>query len=530
MPFVNPLDALGVAPEVLPSYDTLRTARRRRALDFQLADGVEVNGVEISRSDFDRATSDLDDPDLVRGFHALRSHPALNRFLATGDPAYFAGPPPPAPDARAIRNAVGSEYGEAFGKALALALLDGNADLVRRMAQSAPLFDPRDTERIQRPTDEALAQIEREVENMTAGLRRGESNPTDAAVDLAFEVRPAALNALPLAFASGRTQIARAVRNLGVAAFNDGDDPDAAYQILSVAVGLDVPDEDVEDVEQQLSTIRSIRDRRRLNEEHAPALAAAAEAIEELHALAESAGQGRKHAESASLLAMLVDTDAVNSLPDQLSEVRVQVAYAFRGVSVAVWNHTQRLRPAVNPLDQALRLRLPPEAKARLEGDLRELTKLAKENEAHERKEVMVLGGVLLGLRKKTAHVKGYETNWSAVSDMMSRLLGNDSVSILASAQTHSPDEVRSVIQTALPFIAGLHKYARPGYDSLALRLKPLASEDPAIERMISGPGLSRAAQSDADVKRATSDKEIWQHPWFWWVAFFAVAFVLSNC
>ena len=530
MPFVNPLDALGIAPEVLPSYDTPRTARRRRALDFQLADGVEVNGVEISRSDFDRATSDLDDPELVRGFHALRSHPTLNRFLATGDPAYFDAPPPPVPDARAIRRAVGSEYAEAFGKALALALRDGKADLVQKMAQSTPLFDPCDAERTQRPIDELLAQTEREVDDMTARLRRGEGNAADTAVDLAFEVRPQALNALPSTFSSGRTQIARSVRNLGVAAFNDGDDPDAAYQILSVAVGLDVSDEDAEDVEQQLSTIRLIRDRRRLNEEHAPALAAAAEAIDELHTLAESAEQGRKHAEAASLKALLFDTDVVNSLPGLLSEVRVQVALALRGLSVAIWNSSQLLLAASRPLELALQLKLPDATKSKLEEDLSELARLAKQNEAHERKEVMVLGGVLLELRTKTSHVKGYETNWPAVSGMMSKLLGNDSVSILASAQSHSPDEVRGVVRAALPFIAGLHKYARPSYDSLALRLKPLASEDPAIERMISHSGLTQAAQSDADVKRTTSDKEIWQHPWFWWVAFFAMAFILSNC
>src|SRR5690606_15445764 len=71
VPFVNPLELLGIpANGPAPDAETLRKARRAKLLEFDLSDGgvIHHGRLAVSRTDFQRACSDLDDPKKLAGY------------------------------------------------------------------------------------------------------------------------------------------------------------------------------------------------------------------------------------------------------------------------------------------------------------------------------------------------------------------------------------------------------------------------------------------------------------------------------
>lgn len=532
MPFLNPLDALGITPGSLPDPSVLKKERRRRLLEFELADGrMEIGGVTVTRSDFARAANELDDPERVRIYHHLQSLPSLGRFLATGDLAYFHRGGREGPVDDAVASFVSPYFAERYGAALASAVRDRDADLIRLLTARPPLVTPADLARADRPVDEALAHIKQDVEALHSDVKAERIAAPDAAIRARLAVSADVLNALPARFAQKRGQIARTVRHLGVAAFNAQDDVKAAYVLLSDATRIDTTPDVAADIAQQLEIVREIRDRRALNEEYEDELEACGDMIGGLMDLTERAESGGSSPTALAKKAReIVDADVVNALPDPLTEVRNQVAFCLRGLSIALWNEHQDAAAAAAVLTVALSLRVSRDTRSKLDDDRSTLTRLQAERRESEKKDVAVLGGLVLMMARTVTQHRGYEVRWGVVAGKLLELFTPDVVALLVRARRHSADEVRGVLQALAPLLAGLQKYARSQYDSLLARLRPLTSTDAELQRLVSADGLAARAQTDAAVRRATSDKALWEHTWFWWAVIIGAVMLLGQC
>jgi hypothetical protein len=533
--FINPLDVLDVAPEAAMDARVLGKAKRRLMVELELAGGeLEIGGETFMRSDVLQALESLDDPAKVRGYVALRQIPELTHFLTTGDATELSRRRVASELSREAVQLVSPFFARRYGDALARALRKNDADEVSSIAGLPLLISDLDRPVLERPVDAVLQQFFSELESLCHDLKAERVDADEALVRARLLLSPEALNALPAAYVTSRSRIARALRNLSVTAFNVHAAVKPAYVLLSIAVRIDSTRDVREDLLNQMPVLREARDQHVLQERYAGEMKKVAGAMVTLHSLIESVERKEITPQIADQRARaLVDIHVLNTLPPELGSVVTQVAYVLRALSVAVWNSYEDAAVSRVILDHALALDLPADASTKLREDRRTIDEIARARELHIREEaaeVRKLHEIVKSISSSLASRRADQVRWNIVSDKICELFGPDLVAWLARANLHAPGTVRTIVLELGSPLAGLLSFHRPGYEAVRRRLLPLTAESTALAHLVSPQSLrERAAQSTA-MYLSTTGPAPWQQGWFWWVAGLAGLFLLSLC
>jgi hypothetical protein len=534
--FINPLDTLGFDVSADPDPAAIKKARRRLLVEIDLAGGeLKVGEVTLSRSDLVRALEDLDNEENVRLYHALQRLPGLNRFLQSGDLAFFrnGGEYARSYDESLVR-LVSPHFAKRYGQALARAVREREAELARDLTACAPLVTPADVPLADRPVDAVLGEIRKDLDTLWGDVKAELLDPEDALVRTRLLVSVDALNALPPRFSTRRSHIARAIRNLAIAAFNVHDAVKPAYVLLSDAARIEASVDVAEDIARQLEVVREARDELLLREQYADEVAKCTDAMTSLHSLTRAVEDGDvEPAEVLRRVSFLVDTRLLNSLPDALSVVVVQVALALRGLAVTLWNECDDALAARAVLSRALMIRLPPEAKQKLDEDKATLDRLMEERTRqleNEKADLRKLKALLQGMTQSVSQHRGDQVRWDVVSERLCELFSPGLVGWLKVMRAQVPTQVMQVLVALAPLLAGLANFHPRGYENVVRRLQPLTSGDRHLESAVSRSSVASRVVQDPVLQRATRRPEIWEQTWVWWVVFFGVLFLLGQC
>jgi hypothetical protein len=94
MNFINPIEVLQLQDANYAGsidIDTIKRAKRKLFAEIELSDNglFNYNGINISKSDCERAINELDNEERKEFYFHLTTNEALNNFLANGDEKVF---------------------------------------------------------------------------------------------------------------------------------------------------------------------------------------------------------------------------------------------------------------------------------------------------------------------------------------------------------------------------------------------------------------------------------------------------------
>jgi hypothetical protein len=518
--FINPLDVLGVDAADAADVAAIRKARRRVLVELELAgDSLEICGEKYPRSDLVRALGELDDPEQLQGYQALRRAPELASFLRTGNPAFFLNGVRHDSGDSALLRVVSPHYARRLGETLAAALRDGNADLIRALTRCRPLVLPADSALADRPVDAVLRRIRSELTELSNGVKEEHVAAEDALAQIRLLVHPDALNALPPSYAAARSNIARQLRNLAVVAYNVQDATKVSYTLLTDASRVHASPDIAEDVRKQLAVIREVRDRLVAQQHHAHEIAQCARIMAALFALVEKVDTGITAASDAADQALRIANRALlNGLPPALADSRGQVAATLRSLAVSIWNEFNDASAAMKVLDHALALSIPEDLKEQLRSDAKQLTELSAEQQQRRSHELAFLQMLRGTIQSMTAAVQQHDPSnvrWGKVADSLLELFPLPAVTGLAELRNYEHQQIRQLLVALVPLLRALFRNHRSGHDVVVRRLQVIAAGALDLQRILDS---------------TESGTPIWESSWFWGAIVIGAFMLLSLC
>lgn len=450
MQFINPFDLLDLEASEVPSSDEIREAKRRVDLEFDLADGnsTEINGYLVLRSDFLRATDELDDEQKREFYFELHERlPKLNRFLVDGNldffreyqyESLFSHQP--------FVEFVSPHFARQYNRQLRSALKDADHSRIGLITSHDPLVTEEHKSELYKGAKQHLRHLREDIESIIRRVKNGNIVQPQVIRDQALEVVDEnLLNALPDDLEGERSQLASTYRDLSVTVFNAVDDAGLARDLLLEVRDLKASQLTENRLENSLEEIEDIYEQRRLADRYSDELEEYGRTITRLSELIEEADKSGKKPEHLHKEARdVVDIDTLNELPDDFEEARSQVALGLKNLATAIWNNNQRGEIvmkrgeiAISLTKLALKIQVGPSLEKDLRDDLELLRNLTEEVESEL---VHQLAAQIGDLRSKIESVGGLfsqkTVDWAAVKAFIRSTFTDEYIRLLENANS----------------------------------------------------------------------------------------------
>lgn len=382
MNFINPFELLDVSEVDAAS---IKKAKRRKLTEFDLSDDgtIEFGKGKVTKSDFIRATDELDDSDRAEFYLFLVNSPKLNAFLTYGDTSVFSNFRQESifSDAGFI-NFISPYFAEQYNKVLLQAYHDENISLLKRIVANPPLVNEKDREKAYIGISNLLKNIEAELHEIRTEIDSEESYYDESTIDeLVEDVSNKAdanfINVLPNYFQIQRNEIAQKIRNISVAVFNSISNADVAFQIISYSLEFSTNNLTKQKIQKDYEQIKEIYESRKESEQYRPELAKYAGVLLQIVQLIKQVESNQIVPSSIVLkVNSLFSVIELNQLPSVFDELREQIALAIRGLSVAVWNKQNEIIISIGLIQVAQKINLKPEIRNQINKAFNELTAL----------------------------------------------------------------------------------------------------------------------------------------------------------
>lgn len=519
--FLNPLEVLGFSSHTIPTKDEIRKACRIFLVELEFAeDDVDFDGVKYSKAELAQWMESLDDPSKVRAFHRLQKEPELAGFLRTGNPAYFERPPwwVSETDSDLLR-VVGPEFAKLAGKAVRKALRASQADIIENIVMSLDWLPEDERVVIRHHIDMGLNEIKDELDLLQGQLKDNKLDVEDLPTKVGALVNPVALNALPPEYRAVRDQIARRIRYLPRSSSRFGGATRWTHELLSQATRLNVSPTIQVELSNQLHLASQAKEVLFLKEEFPREVAACTEATEEVRALIDAVGRSvltlREVHEQAR---ETVDASVLWEFPSELEPAVDQVADALQDLAVALWNKYKDASVSIDILSCAQDLPVSEYMGNMIHKNitiLQEVLTDGMERWLGKGASVQHLEAVVRGMSQPLLVHRGDQIEWSVVSDALAQMFSTNVVAWLLLKKYQQPDQVKSLIQSLAPLLAGLANLRPEGYREVVKRLRPLFVDDPQLETMVSIESVTALASEHPEFRHGTRGPRIWERPWF---------------
>lgn len=263
--YINPLVVLDLDK---PDADSLKKAKRRKLMEFELAeDGmIEINKQKISKNDFLVMAELLDTPQNIEFFGLLKKECyLLEAFLTSADTAFFSlyNPLPQFENADFI-DFVRPFYLPQFDKILLKTYKDEDANLLKLLFKPAQFISNKDEDAAYTSLYQHINQQITSLEDFAPEIKKTNSQYNYYNLNTIFEAvaklaKPDALNVLPDFFQSKRNNIASTINQIAAVSFNKHKDFDMPMQLLCLAKKLKIDSQQQDPIDKNIEAIESQR-------------------------------------------------------------------------------------------------------------------------------------------------------------------------------------------------------------------------------------------------------------------------------
>jgi hypothetical protein len=392
MNFVNPIEILQLQNATYAgSIDTDIIKREKRKLfaEIELSDNglYHYNGLDITKSDCERVINELDNEERKEFYYYLTTNPSLNNFLTTGNEKLF--------------NSFSKEsiykisefiafinpfFSERFDKILLKAFKTNDTKLLTSILRSQILINqPNINIAFKSVSNEIKNRIE-EINKITEEVKNNERECDEESIEEIVNVVKKAfpvelINILPSYFQSQINRIASSINFLDLAIDNEFGISLSSMHLMEHLLKLNIESVGKKTFESNYEITKRRYDEKIEEEKNTPILKKWATALLEIKTINDRIEEKTAQPKDGENKIRLIDITELNSLPSFADDIRNSYAYAYRSMSISIWNKHRNIDSAISVINKGLLINSSSETKTKLNGDLKDLLEIKKEKE-----------------------------------------------------------------------------------------------------------------------------------------------------
>lgn len=389
MVYINPIEILELQNENVNSVDsnTIRKAKRKLFAEIDLSDNGLLVYYEqkLTKSDCERAIDELEDSNKFEFYFHLASNIQLNGFLANGNNEFLVKPKQESiyklPE---FINFISPYFTKKIDTVLLKSFQNKNLDLFSSALRFNYMITQQDINKLYRSLSNEIELRIIEIDNLTAEIKEGESEFTDENIERVLNIIPDKfpleyLNKLPLYFQSQINKIAASINYLQLNIWNEFDTTFVSLKLLEHLLELNIESVKKPTFENNYEIVKKkhfeVIDRNK----NAPLLKKWANVLLSIQNQVEQVeNKSISSSEVFSKISELFQLNELNVLPAFANEIRTQIGYSIRSLSIACWNKQSDIKSALELINHALKIQVTSDDLVKFKQDKVELEQIEK--------------------------------------------------------------------------------------------------------------------------------------------------------
>ncbi|MDP4265119.1 MAG: hypothetical protein Q8941_21505 [Bacteroidota bacterium] len=388
MNFINPIEILHLQNAAYAgSIDTDIIKREKRKLftEIELSDNgfYHYNGVDITKSDCERVINELDNEEKKEFYYYLTTNPSLNDFLTTSNEKLFSSFSQESiykiPEFIAFINPF---FSERFDKILLRAFKANDTKLLASILRTQILVNqPNINVAFKSVSNEIKSRID-EVNKMTEEIKNKDRECDEESIKQIVSVVKNAfpvelINSLPSYFQSQINKIGSAINYLDVAIDNEFGISVSSVRLMEHLLKLNIESVGKKTFENNFKITKRRYDEKIEQEKNAPLLKKWAIVLQRIRVIDDEVENKTTPSNLViPKLGEIFSIQELNSLPSFAQEIKMQIAFSIRSLSISIWNKQGDIKNSLKTIDLVLLIDSDTESKIKFQKDKADLLAL----------------------------------------------------------------------------------------------------------------------------------------------------------
>jgi hypothetical protein len=388
--YLNPIELLGLSKVDSPTLidnETLKKEKRKLFAEIDLSDDgyIDYHGIKITKGNCERVIDDLNNEDNKEFYFYLSNNPKLNEFLINGNISLFNNFKQDSIfKLTEFIDFVSPFYCVQFDKALYQSFEKNNLELFTSIIKAPQLFNPTDVNLAFKSLTNLLNSKISEIDQIRNEIENEESNyDEDSIKDIVGIVKRNFpnnfLNLLPTYFQSQILKIATSINRLSNAIWDAFETTVVSYELTGYLITLNIDGLDRPTFENNYKIIKKRHDEKTEQKKNAPLLKKWANVLLEIRELIKRTDDKKINGiVGFASLNNLFDINELNALPSFANEIRSQIAFSIRSLSISMWNKHNDIKNSIGTIKLAMKINVSADDSLKFKQDFEELTELEK--------------------------------------------------------------------------------------------------------------------------------------------------------
>ncbi len=389
MIYINPIEILELKDKEVNEIDSsiIKKSKRRLFADIDLSDSgfYEYNGQKLTKSDCERAIDELEDKNKIEFYSHLSTNVELNNFLANGS--------------NNLLNSLKQEsiyklpefvdfispfFSAKIDHILLKSFQNKDLELFSSALRAEYLISKNDLNKAYKSLGNEIQQRVAETDKLTKEIKEEESNYTDDNIDDVINVIKKRfpsefLNKLPIYFQSQINKIASSINYLQIPIWTEFTTTFVPLSLLEYLLELNIESVSKPTFEKNYNIVKKKHEERIEQEKNAPLIKEWAKVLISIQGKVDDVeNETLKANDALSFIKSSFDLNELNNLPSFANEIRTQIGYSIRSMSIASWNKQSDIKNALALINYSLRINVNESAKSKFQQDKNELEELEK--------------------------------------------------------------------------------------------------------------------------------------------------------
>jgi hypothetical protein len=496
--YINPIEILGLSNATdTSSIDNEIVKKTKKILfaDIDLSDNgtFEYYGLQLTKGICEKAIDDLANNDLKEFYLYLANNKPLNEFLASGKELIFKNFKQDSifklPE---FVNFISPYFAPRFDKALLSAFENDNVDLTKAILHTTSLITQADLNSAFKSVSNNIQNKIIEIDTITKQIKNEESSYEEDnikdVVQIVKDYFPTnTLNILPQYFQSQILKVANSINYLSNSIWDSFDTTQVPNDLTEYLLTLNIGGLDRPTFENNYKIISKKNNERKEQEKHAPILKKYAVSLIALRDLREEVENKTKQPHEAVMqINSILSIDELNATPSILSEIRIQIAMLFRGISASIWNKYSEIDESISLIRIAMTIKVDSKTKDVLSASLKQLLEIKQKQKDNEKNEIQSLIKILENINSQISSHGMINIKADKVKEMLNELFTDKLINFLSESKEFALK--RNLFNTLEKTLIKLDAFYS---NSFLKRIKPIGNNDGElaviIEKNISG-------------------------------------------
>lgn len=390
MIFINPIEILELQQADIASIDenAIKKAKKKLLAEIELSDDGYLNykGQKFTKSDCEKVIDELTDKNRREYYCYLAdSNQSLNNFLASGDEKIFSSFKQESIYKRTdFVNFVSPCFSYNFDRCLLKALKSNNASLFTSILRTQILINQSQINIAFKSTSLEIQNRIADIDNITQEIKDEESEYTSKTVVETLKIVKAKfpiglINSLPPYFQSQINKIASSINYLQKAIWDSLSNSQVPSDLLEYLLKMNIESVSKPTFERNYEIVRRKNDEKIEQEKNAPTLKRWATVLIQIKdSIRRVEAKTLNPTDALAKATESVNVSELNSLPPFANEIRNQIGYSLRSLSISSWNEQSDIGSALRLIKLALLINVSKDAIDKFKQDEVELAALEK--------------------------------------------------------------------------------------------------------------------------------------------------------